>query len=278
MGEEKFVFNSGETAEELKNKYNPEGSLLRMVQLRLLDMLLYFDRICKEINVDYRIDSGNVLGAVRHGGFIPWDDDLDVAIENYGEYERLCHYLKSHPHPQYVLQDDTTDEGHFKYWNTLRDLNSEYIHLNEGEDKLDRMLKYRGLQIDIFPFDAGVIPSLYFKYAEWNRREKWAMLENNHFKVRLIHVVRKRVFNPILRTLSNLFGDKQFYMHSYGAPFKARVPKEVLLPHRPIIFENHEFPGPADPIKYCELVYGDYMTLPPIEKRDQHQVTYRLWD
>lgn len=276
--EDNRIFNTGETAEELKEKYNPEGSLRRKVQLRLLDMLVYFDKICKEINVDYRLDSGNILGAVRHGGFIPWDDDLDVAIEDYGDYKRLCKYLKTHPHPQFILQDDTTDQGHIKYWNTLRDLKSEYIHLDEGEDLLDKMLKYRGLQIDIFPFEAGVIPSLYFRYAELNRREKWAMIEHKFAKVRLIRFVRKKICTPLLRFASSLLGNDQFYMHSYGAPFKARISKEILLPHRPIMFEGLEFSGPADPQKYCEVVYGNYMDLPPVDKRDHHFVTYKIWD
>ena len=276
--EDNRIFNTGETAEELKEKYNPEGSLRRKVQLRLLDMLIYFDKICKDINVDYRIDSGNILGAVRHGGFIPWDDDLDVAIEDYGDYKRLCKYLKTHPHPQFVLQDDTTDQGHIKYWNTLRDLKSEYIHLDEGEDLLDKMLKYRGLQIDIFPFEAGVIPSLYFRYANLNRKEKWALLEHKYYKVRIIRLFRKNIINPLLHITSRLLGDKRFYMYSYGAAFKARIPKEVLLPHRPIMFEGIEFPGPADPQKYCEVVYGNYMNLPPEDKRDHHLVTYKIWD
>lgn len=276
--EDNRLFNTGETAEELKEKYNPEGSLKRKVQLRLLDMLIYFDKICKEINVDYRLDSGNILGAVRHGGFIPWDDDLDVAIEDYGDYKRLCNFLKTHPHPQFVLQDDTTDRGHIKYWNTLRDLKSEYIHLDEGNDILDKMLKYRGLQIDIFPFEAGVIPSLYFRYANLNRKEKWALLEHKHYKVKIIRFFRKGIINPLLHIASRLFGDKRFYMYSYGAAFKARIPKEVLLPHRPIMFEGLEFLGPADPHKYCEVVYGNYMDLPPVDKRDHHLVTYKIWD
>lgn len=273
-----MVYNTGETSQELKEKYNPEGSLKRKVQLRLLDMLLYIDKICKENNIDYRLDSGNVLGAVRHGGFIPWDDDVDVAIEDYRDYKRLCKYLKKHPHPQYILQDDVTDRAHIKYWNTLRDLKSEYIHLENGEDELDKMLNYRGLQIDIFPFEAGVIPSLYFRYAELNRKEKWALLEHKYNKVRIIHSVRKYICNPILYLFSRLFGDKNFFMHSYGAPFKSRIPQNILLPHKPILFEGYVFPGPADPYKYCETVYGEYMDLPPIEKRDHHNVTYRIWD
>ena len=277
MGE--FIFNTGETAEELKNKYNPEGSLRRRIQLRLMDMLVYFDNVCKDIGVNYRIDSGIVLGAVRHGGFIPWDDDMDVAIDNYRDYKRLCDYLKNNPHPQYVLQDDTTDKGHFKYWSTLRDLKSEYIHMDYGEDVLDKMLKYRGLQIDIFPFEAGIIRPVYLYYAKLNRKEKWAMIENNYRKMKVIHSIRKYVCNPCLRCLSRFFGNPKYYMYSYGSPFKYRlIPRDVLIPYKSIMFEGLELPGPAKPKDYCKILYGDYMSLPLIKERNSHNVTYRIWD
>ncbi|MCD8203323.1 MAG: LicD family protein, partial [Prevotella sp.] len=121
-----MIYNTGETSEQLKAEYNPEGSILRKAQLRMLDMLIYFDEVCKKIGVDYRIDSGNVLGAVRHGGFIPWDDDMDVVVD-LKDYKRLCNYMLEHPHSQYVLQCKKTDPEFYNFWNVLRDTKSEYI-------------------------------------------------------------------------------------------------------------------------------------------------------
>lgn len=270
-------YNTGETSQELKEMYNPEGSLKRRVQLRLLDMLLYLDKVCKDNDIDYRIDGGTVLGALRHGGFIPWDDDIDVVIEDANDYNRLCRYLLNHPHPQYVLQNDKTDKGCIKYWSTLRDLKSEYVHLDLHEQAIDSKMKYKGLQIDIFPYEAGVIPSLYFRYAKLGRRERYYIV-NCYWKARTIHLIRKYVGNPILHLISKLFGNKDMFMHSYGEGFPYRFHKDVLLPHKPISFEGYVFPGPADPDRFCKILYNDYMNLPPLDKRVSHLVTYNFVD
>lgn len=71
---------------ELRAKFNPDGSKLRNYQLYLLQMLKDFDTICNELGVKYWLSSGTLIGAARHGGFIPWDDDIDVEMtkDDYG--------------------------------------------------------------------------------------------------------------------------------------------------------------------------------------------------
>ena len=179
-----MVFNTGETSDELKAKYNPEGSLLRRVQLRMLDMLLYFDTVCKEQHISYRLDGGTLLGAVRHGGFIPWDDDLDVAIDSQEDYKKILQYLKNHPHPQFVLQHKKTDKGFNNIWFTIRDVKSEYIHLDEETAKHDNLRKYRGLQIDVFPYEPKRIRTLSLFCKKMMRfNTKYLLLRQKNFPI-----------------------------------------------------------------------------------------------
>lgn len=89
--------------DELRQRYNPEGSLLRRHQLRMLEILKEIDRICQKHRIDYWLSSGTLLGAVRHGGFIPWDDDLDIEMERK-DYLRLLQLLPEELNDAYLLQ------------------------------------------------------------------------------------------------------------------------------------------------------------------------------
>lgn len=267
------VFNTGETAKELMEKYNPEGSVLRKSQLRMLDMLLYIDKICKEQNIEYCLDGGNVLGAVRHGGFIPWDDDVDITLTN-DNYKKLCKYLKKHKHHQYVLQDHSTDSGYYGFWSVLRDTKSEYLQDNLSH----KMRKYRGLQIDIFPIEKQHI-FLFQRCSAY-----LASLNSKYFlKYKMIYgmlfYLHNKIINSIFRLFGKLFGDEKNYFYSYGSAFMQKIKVEDYYPYSSIKFEGVCFPAPHSVDGYLKGMYGsNYMELPPIDKRDHHHAEYKIWD
>jgi lipopolysaccharide cholinephosphotransferase len=91
---------SVQLSKELKERYNPEGSVLRKSQMRMLDMLVFIDKVCQENNLIYWIEGGTLLGAVRHDGFIPWDDDADLCMP-YKDAE----IFKTMAHPDFSVAD-----------------------------------------------------------------------------------------------------------------------------------------------------------------------------
>lgn len=264
-----------ETEVELKENYNPEGSQLRILQNEVVKMLLWFDRVCKENNIEYFIGAGNILGAVRHGGFIPWDDDADVYMMEK-ECKKLQKVLMSpkYKDADYVLQNHQTDKGYYAFWPVIRHKKSEYIK----DDRVHNARKYRGFQIDVFPVAErrSMKLSHFFRKIERMNNKYFIGKKKFRFISSFLYYFEKIILIPIFKIFSFLFcwKYKGYLFHANPSPFyKTKFKISDTFPLGTVKFEGYDFPAPNNIEGYLKSVYGDdYMTLSSPKERMQHSV------
>lgn len=252
------------------SKYNGEGTTLRLVQQRLTEMLLQVDSICRRNNIPYWIDFGTLLGAVRHGGFIPWDDDIDICIRR-SDYDRLRQALLRELPQDMVLQDTLTDKNAFCLYGRVRDRRSYCYH------PLFRNLNEQGLWLDIFLVDR--VPSFaYGKMVDHLYRRTYHEIHHYGDIAYSSGIERwgKRmaayVLHPISLLLVNLghlaakcTASDCLVRYSMAKP-KCR--QSLIFPLSEVMFEGISVLAPRDTDSYLRLLYGNYMQIPPEEKRE----------
>lgn len=245
------------------SEYNGPGTELRKAQLRMLEILQEVDRICNKYNIPYWIDAGTLLGAIRHGGFIPWDDDIDIVLLR-DDYLRLINILPQELPEQFVTQNAENEEHFHMVYSRVVDKNS---FSDYGDDKLPirRKFKYQGLFLDLFFIERGFLPVKqgvtrvhYYLFRRRKRSIGWKFL----------WVLSKSMI-ALLRATS-YFIPAQFMIFGYGIPFYRSFRKDEIFPVKPISFEGCTVMGPSDPHSYLQRQYGDYMTLPPKTDRVTH--------
>jgi lipopolysaccharide cholinephosphotransferase len=249
------------------SNYNGEGTILRKAQLRMLDILIEVDKICRKHDIPYWIDGGTCLGAVRHGGFIPWDDDLDIGLMRK-DFKRLCKILPKELPDNLVFQDISTDKYYPCAFAKVRDKKSFF-----KDPTTHPKIKEQGIYIDIFPIEKGgktvkrIVDFFYINIF---------MRMQHHIKTNiLLYWLACALWLPMrgvvqLVRMFYFFAPIDSYIFGFGAPYFSSFRKKDLVPVQPITFEEREFLGPANPEGYLISHYGDYMQIPPEEERVVH--------
>ena len=138
--------------EKLRHKYAPEGSVLRGYQMKMLEQVVFLDKICKTHGLTYFLTGGSALGAVRHHGFIPWDDDMDIALPKK-DFEKLVGILRKMDLGQYVLQDRFSD---FNYIHVFPKFREKEGNLKGAFPPRGVLYKYKGVGVDIFSIEKNI--------------------------------------------------------------------------------------------------------------------------
>ncbi len=256
---------------------------LRKVQLTQLEMLIEVDRICKKCDIKYNIIAGTLLGAVRHKGFIPWDDDADVALLR-SEYEKFRNACESElDKSKFYFQDHRNTKGYRWGYGKLR--RKHTLFLREFQE---HMPYQQGIFIDIFPLDNvpnnKLLRTLTNFYCYCIRKIMWSpvgMIASKSTMLKawyklIYQIAGQSVYTHYNRYISrrNKKDSDWVRILTFPTPNKEYAYlKKWYKNSSPIIFEEHEFMGIKDYDEYLSFKFGDYMTLPKEENRKVHPVS-----
>ncbi|MFO7790624.1 MAG: LicD family protein [Bacteroidota bacterium] len=262
------------------SKYNGKDTVLRKAQLRLLEIFIEVDKICKKHNIPYWIDGGTTLGAVRHGGFIPWDDDVDIALLRK-DYLRLIKVLEQELPENLALQNHKNEKHFHMLYSRVVDKNS-IADYGDFSAQFRNHFKHKGLFLDIFYIDRGNLSLKrfvdFFYLTSFRIIRKHNKRGNNKLILFMGHIVwvLSCLLVSFLRFMSFLFpADKLIY--GYGIPYNWEFRKSEILPEKPIKFEGVNVYGPKDTHAYLKRCFGNYMELPPVDQRPTHAERIKIY-
>lgn len=255
--------------EEQKNTKDSEN--LRKAQMRMFDILNAVDEICKKHDIPYWIGYGTLLGAVRHGGFIPWDDDLDISLMRK-DYLKLLPILKKELPENFELQapgEPYYDLGFAK----VRDKKSK-VSEKIGRDK--PYLK-RGIYIDVFHLEPAYpalkkIARFFYDKPYRHIRRRRPFKSFPYFLKYLLYLLfwPIGVFFIAVSKLCAFIGRPKTLVHGHVTSDSVAQKKTDIFPLTEVVFEGKKFPAPGNYDRYLRRLYGNYMELPPKEKRHTH--------
>lgn len=264
---------------------------LRKLQLCELQLLKYFQQICEEHNIRYFALGGTLLGAIRHKGFIPWDDDIDIGVPR-PDYEKLCEILKKNSDTKVKFKTYKNDESHIRYFGQLEDTSLKIIR----NDKLKAEETFAW--IDIFPLDpmpnnkilrkikvfyvlilrALFRFSCFDKLVDVNKKnrpihEKILVWIGLHTPIQKF-LNTKKCLTRLEKTLTNLDYEKSNYLVNVMGAYKFRemFHKKYYGEGRMYPFEDTEICGPEDYDFVCTQLYGDYKKPPAQNDRNHHKI------
>lgn len=243
-----------------------------------LELLSELQRVCKKYHLRYFAINGTLLGAVRHNGFIPWDDDLDVIMPR-PDYEKLTEIAKTEFQKPFYLQNEFTSKKYYRSYSRLR--NSNTTAVPEMDWNIEEC---NGIFIDIFPLDG------YSKDEIRNKKvlkkiNRQIFLANNfiygkqYTSHRLIHlgllygVAFLDLFGFYTKLLKNTRKIQNINPYDESEILYSLVHGEVLkykkewFNEKIVNFEDMKICIPSGYDEILKMIYGSYMDLPPVEKR-----------
>lgn len=260
---------------------------LQAVQIEILDEIV---RICKKYQLNYFLIYGTLIGAVRHHGFIPWDDDLDIAMSR-DDYEKFMQVALKELNADFTLQNVDTDAN---YWQVFAKVRKNHTLFEEPSVAKMSDDIHKGIFVDIFPFDyvnkkeglithlrfslsRAIIETLYYKAGVFTSEEslnykKMDALLKRLSNRQLVHLQRRIAITATKK--------KKYYVdYCDNRPYMDCMYRvESFYPLIEAPFDGKMFNIPHNYDEILTAAYGDYMTLPSEEERVNHRTLRIIFD
>ncbi len=268
---------------EQKKAYQMSPAELHQLHEIQIDLIAEVDRICKKCGIRYNMVGGTMLGAIRHKGYIPWDDDADIGFLR-PEYEKFRAACKTElDHNKYYMQDLRDTKGYRWGYGKLRRKGTAFVRHNQ-----EFMPYGQEIAIDLMPFDN--VPDGYaarrwhfykcFIFRKFFWSEVGQYTEKNPFVRRLYKIMSTVPMDKLADWYSDFIREcarkktKQVRILTFPTPKGVFGYSREWYEDLSIYdFENLHLPGAADYDGYLKVKYGDYMKLPPENKRKTHPIS-----
>lgn len=245
----------------------------------LVDILVVIDRFCRENHLRYSIAYGTLIGAIRHKGFIPWDDDIDIVMPR-PDYDYFVTHFNGYNGHLNCFNDIAKGKDRFiRSFHKVQDVRTLMT-----ENGMPEMLY--GINIDVFPIDG--LPETKEDYhsisLKENRWEKMVIMSygrwssSKSIKDILMFILAKLMgttfwYRKMMSVLTSYNYDTASYAGAMSFGEKERFPKHIFEEYIEVEFEGSSFMALKAYDYYLKQLYGDYMTLPPVEKQVSHHCT-----
>ncbi len=252
------------------DKYVREKGNTPMEQLHLVlkEMLRVIDEICQENDIKYWLTGGTLLGAIRHNGFIPWDDDADIAMERK-DYEKFAEVVSKKLPDGLFYQFGDIDARKCK-WIKIRDNYSTFIQTNTK--KVENF--HQGIFIDVTPYDftckdfsrAKRFINRNYQFSPYKHFRQFRWFYNQLSTIPVKAIGKKRLTKYFLKKYSK--GKPEYISTGIDIPhYYYNFDPSIVFPVSKIDFDGLKLSAPNNPHLYLKGMFGDYMKLPPKEQQ-----------